>query len=134
MLSNLRVGTRMGLGFGVILLAAALMAAVALVEFARFRGEFDQVALRTVPSLESFSAMDHDLQEIRQAQLQILVEFDMDARKAQLARAAAAFASLTRHQGAHKALLTDASSVSLWKAIDEKLSASKAAFAKLEPL
>ncbi|HJV59707.1 MAG TPA: methyl-accepting chemotaxis protein [Albitalea sp.] len=134
MLSNLRVGTRMGLGFGVILLAAALMAAVALVEFARFRGEFDQVALRTVPSLESFSAMDHDLQEIRQAQLQILVEFDMDARKTQLARATAAFASLTKHQAAHKALLADASSVTLWKAIDEKLSASKAAYAKLEPL
>ncbi len=134
MLSNLKVGTRMGLGFGVILAAAALMAAVALFQFARFKGEFDHVALRTVPSLESFSAMDHDLQEIRQAQLQILVEFDMDVRKKQLARATQAFAALTKHQADHKSFITDGASMALWQAIDEKLAASKAAFARLEPL
>jgi methyl-accepting chemotaxis protein len=134
MLSNLKVGTRMGLGFGVMLLAAALMAAVALVEFARFKGEFDHVALRTVPSLESFSVMDHDLQEIRQAQLQIMIEFDMDVRKKQLARAANAFAALSKHQADHKALIHDPQSMALWQAIDEKLNASKAAFDKLQPL
>jgi methyl-accepting chemotaxis protein len=134
MLSNLKVGTRMGLGFGVMLLAAALMAAVAVFEFARFKGEFDHVALRTVPSLESFSAMDHDLQEIRQAQLQIMIEFDMEVRKKQLARAANAFAALAKHQADHKALIHDSQAMALWQAIDEKLAASKAAFDKLQPL
>jgi len=134
MLSNLKIGTRMGLGFGVVIFAAALMAAVALFQFVRFKGDFDHVALSTVPSMEAFSAMDHDLQEIRQAQLQILIEFDMDIRKAQIARASAAFASLTQHHADHKVFVTDANSTALRQAIEDKLAASKAAFAKVAPL
>jgi methyl-accepting chemotaxis protein len=133
-LSNLKLGTRMGLGFGIMLCAAIAMAAIALLQFARFKGEFDQVAGKTVPSLQSFSAMDHDLQSIRQAQLQILLEFDMAQRKAQLVRAAASFAALTQHHQAHQALLADARATQQWKDIADKLQASKAAFAKIEPL
>jgi methyl-accepting chemotaxis protein len=134
LLSNLKIGTRMGLGFGVILLTSGVLAGVSLLQFGSFKNEFDEVALKTVPSLESFAAMDSDLQRIRQAQLQILLEFDPQARKAQLARAATAFEALTQHHQAHQKLLSDARAAELWKGIDEKLRASKAAFAKIEPL
>ncbi|HET7795954.1 MAG TPA: methyl-accepting chemotaxis protein [Rhizobacter sp.] len=133
-LFNLKIGTRMGLGFGVILFTSSVLAGISLLQFGSFKKEFNEVALKTVPSLESFAAMDSDLQQIRQAQLQLLLEFDMEARKAQLARATNAFAALTQHHEKHKALLSDAQAEALWKAIDEKLLASKTAFVKIQGL
>jgi len=133
-LSNLKIGTRMGLGFGVILFTSSVLAGASLLQFGSFKKEFDEVALKTVPSLESFAAMDNNLQVIRQAQLQILLEFDTQARKAQLMRASAAMAALVQHHEKHKALLSDARAAELWKDIDGRLQASKAAFAKMEPL
>jgi methyl-accepting chemotaxis protein len=133
-LSNFKIGTRMGLGFGAILCAAALLAGVALLQFGRFKGDFDQVALQSVPALESLATMGNDLQAIRQAQLQILLEFDPEARKAQLARAAAAFTAFAEHHAQRAGRADDPQAAALWKDIGDKLQASKAAFAKIEPL
>ena len=96
--------------------------------------EFDHVALRTVPSLEAFAGMTHDLQEARHAQLQILVEFDMEQRRKQLARAAAALESLARHQADYQKLASDPSSLQVAQALREKIAASMAAYEKLKPL
>ncbi|CAG1012485.1 Methyl-accepting chemotaxis protein I [Burkholderiaceae bacterium] len=133
-LSRAKVGTRIGLGFGVVLLAALMLAAVALAQFGSFKREFDQVALKTVPSLESFAAMDHDLQVIRQSEVQVLLEFDVAKRKEYLTRAAAAFADFASHLQSHRALVIDGDSLALWQALDGKLQAAKAAFVQMEPL
>jgi methyl-accepting chemotaxis protein len=132
--SNIKIRTRMVLGFGVILCIYTLLAGVSMLQFAAFKKDFDAVALRTVPSLQSFAAMEHDLQVIRQAQLKVLLEFDMGARKAHLEQAATAFTSLSEHLARQQGLVGDEQATALWKDTEAKLLAAQAVFAKIEPL
>jgi methyl-accepting chemotaxis protein len=88
MLTNLKIGARLSLGFGLVLGLLCIMAAVALVQMARLAGNSSYYAANLVPSYEAEHRISLGLANVRRTEFTHLaanVPADLDKAEAQIA-------------------------------------------------
>jgi len=78
-LSNLRVGARLALGFGVLLALVLLMGLYAVNRVNRMQQGVDALAQQWLPSTQQLAAMNESLNQMRRAELQMLLGGDAKA-------------------------------------------------------
>ena len=81
MLGSLKVGQRLVLGFGLMMAGGLALALLTAIQFQRFKAAADDVRLQSLPAVVKLAQWDHQLQEIRRSQLEILFEFDKEKRR-----------------------------------------------------
>jgi methyl-accepting chemotaxis protein len=130
--NNLRVGARLGIGFGLVLLLALLMAATGGWQMRQINQNFEEVALNTVPSLQTVGKMQLDMGLMRRYELRLLIETEESGRQ----QAAQKFNELwadfqATHAHYGKELLSDETDRQLWTESRDKALAAVASFEKV---
>lgn len=72
-LSNLRVGLRMGLGFGLLLTLVLAMGLFAVNRVNRVQGSVEDLATNWLPSTQQLAGLNEALNQMRRAELQVLL-------------------------------------------------------------
>jgi methyl-accepting chemotaxis protein len=86
MVSNLRVGLRMGLGFGVLLLVMLAMGIYAVNRVNTIQGGVSDLATRWLPSTQQLASVNEALNQMRRAELQLLLGGELKEEQARLAK------------------------------------------------
>ncbi|HEY4081100.1 MAG TPA: methyl-accepting chemotaxis protein [Burkholderiaceae bacterium] len=79
LLSNLRVGRRLALGFGVLLLLVLAMGLFAISRVNRVQASVTDLAEERLPSTQQLAAMDDALNDMRRAEMQLVLGGDAQA-------------------------------------------------------
>ena len=82
-LSNLRVGTRLGTGFALVLALTMMLAAVGTWQMGRMKTAFEYISINTLPSLDTLADAGRGLEMMRLAELRHLVERTPQGKAAQ---------------------------------------------------
>ena len=86
MLSDLKVGVRLGLGFALLLLLMLAMGAFSASRVAQVEAKVDDLAINWLPSTRLLGAMGESMNQMRRAELQMLVGGDAKAVADEAAR------------------------------------------------
>ncbi|WP_374593570.1 methyl-accepting chemotaxis protein [Aquabacterium sp.] len=130
--NDLRVGSRLGLGFALVLLLAVLMAAFGGWQVNAIKRNFDDVALKSVPSIQTASRMQNDMHQMRRWELRLLTDHDPDKRKAAVGKFNEFWQDFqAQHEHYGKDLLSDETDRRLWTASRETALAAVASFEKV---
>ncbi|NRF65448.1 MCP four helix bundle domain-containing protein [Aquincola sp. S2] len=73
-LSNLKVGTRLGAGFAIVLAMTLALASVGIWQMGQMKTAFEYISLNTLPSLDTVADVGRGLETMRRAELRHLVE------------------------------------------------------------
>src|SRR4051812_28810621 len=67
-IQNLKLGTRLALGFGLVLFVLAVIAALAAIEIGRVNDNVTYFTVNTVPSLKTVATVRMAMQDLRRAE------------------------------------------------------------------
>ena len=116
-LNNIRVSTRLALGFGVVLLLTLLMAGVGALQTSHIQDRFEDVATNVVPSLQKLNDMGDALDGMRRRELRYVQETSVDA-KARVAREfEAELQDFSKAHEGYRPYVTDDTDRQLWETI-----------------
>jgi methyl-accepting chemotaxis protein len=79
-LSSLKVGTRLGAGFAIVLALTLLLAVVGTWQMGLMKTAFEYIAINTLPSLDTLAETERALETMRRAELRHLVERTSQAK------------------------------------------------------
>ena len=96
-LSNFKIGTKLGVSFGLIVLVIMLLGGVALMQISKIGAGEEQIATNNLPSIEMAANMRSLLNTLRRAESRHVLSSDdksMDAIEAEMAKARGELAAL----------------------------------------
>jgi len=95
-LNNLKIGVRLSIGFGIVLLLLCLTGAVAAYQISRVFAGTNEIATNWLPSVETLGMIRSEVDSVRRISLRLTIESDPDKRKDQIAQHDAALTALNR--------------------------------------
>jgi len=95
-LNNLKIGVRLSIGFGIVLLLLCLTGAVAAYQISRVFAGTNEIATNWLPSVETLGMIRSEVDSVRRISLRLTIESDPDKRKGQIAQHDAALTALNR--------------------------------------
>jgi len=104
MLSDLKVGVRLGMGFALLVLLMLAMGAFSASRVAQVEDRVEDLATNWLPSTRLLGAMGESMNQMRRAELQMLVGGDAKAVAEEAARLPAQWKLLPEHLAAYDRL------------------------------
>lgn len=115
-LSNLRVGLRLGLGFGLLLLLVLAMGLFAVNRVNRVQGSVVDLATNWLPSTQQLAGLNEALNQMRRAELQMMLGGDAKAIQDESARIDKQWTLVPKLLDAYAATLSDGEEKQLFEA------------------
>lgn len=131
-LNNLTIGTRLNIGFGLVLLLACLIGLVGAVQLHRLKLDFDDEASNVVPSLEKISDMQVSLAAMRRWELRYSTETTVEGKAKTGQLFADARAAFDKAHNEYASLVADDEDGRLWRAIQANVEAYEVTFEELK--
>ncbi len=117
-LNNLRVGGRLAMGFGLVLMMTVMMAVIGALQTSKVKDKFDDVALNVVPSLQQLGAMGDAIDNVRRNELRYTLETTAEGKERVGKDLDASKAAFQKAHDAYKELISDETDRQLWDAAD----------------
>ena len=126
-LADLRVGSRMALGFGVLLALMLVMGVDAALQVRRVHGNVVELAANWLPSTQQLAGINESLNQMRRAELQMLLGGDAKALADESARLDAQWQKLPPLLKAYEQNLEAGDETRQFAALNEAIAAYRAA-------
>jgi methyl-accepting chemotaxis protein len=133
-LNNMRVGGRLAMGFGLVLLLTLIMAGVGALQIGKIKENFDEVALNTVPSLGLLSKMQLELDAMRRFELRYVLESEVEGKAFASQKFDENRKAFEEAHAAYKAFVSDETDRQLWQAVASTTQAYVAGFDKVKSM
>ena len=120
-LSNYRIGTKLGCIFALLVAFSLVVGAYGLAQLSHIHANSEDISANWLKSIQKLGAMRDLLNETRRAELQHVIEMDVDAKKAEAEHIQASRPRLAAAGAEFKALLSSSAEQQAWDRYQQAL-------------